>query len=388
MNLSSKAMHKYSGTRIEKAGKELRDIRVLSAEQFDETMNVVSYWRQVHDFPLHEAMKTLQRVSIKYDKKALFAKRLKRVVSIFTKLIRFKTMSLYKMQDIGGCRAVITDKKKLRAIFRELKKLPNFQINNGSVKFNDYILAPKDDGYRGIHIIGKFLDVTDKQRLIEIQLRTPIQHYWATAVEIVDLFTKQSLKTNQGEKDWKEFFSSAGEQLALMEDIQFFTTLKKEVILEKFYKLHKGIYKSGLDGQESDVYKRFRRCSKLIRKLEVIELLDSFAQSLNHVSDFHDNEKNGFVLISIDLNARKVNTTIFKKEESKEAEEAYTQAEKKAGSSKRYIVAMVATPNITELNSAYPNYFADSTEFLHLISIVEATYEIVRQDLIARGIAP
>ena len=47
-------------------------------------------------------------------KNAFFAKRLKRSNSIIAKLERFDDMRLKTMQDIGGCRAILVNEKKLR----------------------------------------------------------------------------------------------------------------------------------------------------------------------------------------------------------------------------------------------------------------------------------
>ncbi len=42
--------------------------------------------------------------------------------------------------------------------------------------------------------------------LIEVQLRTRLQHNWATAVETVGIFTGEALKSSQGNEDWQDFF--------------------------------------------------------------------------------------------------------------------------------------------------------------------------------------
>ena len=42
---------------------------------------------------------------------------------------------------------------------------------------------------------------------IEIQLRTSLQHAWATVVETVDAFTNENLKFGAGSDDWKRFFN-------------------------------------------------------------------------------------------------------------------------------------------------------------------------------------
>src|SRR5690606_14571502 len=93
------------------------------------------------------------------------------------------------------------------------------------IRFKDYIKKPKEDGYRGYHLVGKFPDSSGSSRLIEIQLRTTLQHDWATSVEIVDLFTNQALKSNQGKEEWKQSFADVSKQFAIMESIHLFTDL-------------------------------------------------------------------------------------------------------------------------------------------------------------------
>jgi hypothetical protein len=40
----------------------------------------------------------------------------------------------------------------------------------------------------------------------EIQLRSRLQHAWATTVETVDTFTRQAIKTGGGKAEWRRFF--------------------------------------------------------------------------------------------------------------------------------------------------------------------------------------
>jgi ppGpp synthetase/RelA/SpoT-type nucleotidyltranferase len=70
----------------------------------------------------------------------------------------------------------------------------------------DYIQNPKPDGYRSIHLIFRYVGTApnnawDRLR-VEMQLRSQHQHAWATALEAVDIFTKQALKANQGDVNW------------------------------------------------------------------------------------------------------------------------------------------------------------------------------------------
>ncbi len=84
----------------------------------------------------------------------------------------------------------------------------------------DYIQNPKKDGYRGVHLIYRYKSdkiSTYDGLLIEVQIRSKIQHAWATAIEIVDLFTGQAIKSNEGEEEWKEFFRLVSSAFAKIE---------------------------------------------------------------------------------------------------------------------------------------------------------------------------
>lgn len=63
----------------------------------------------------------------------------------------------------------------------------------------DYIAAPKVDGYRCFHRVFKFKEDSVEEecfrgRRVEIQIRTRLQHSWATAVEAVGLFRGEDIK--------------------------------------------------------------------------------------------------------------------------------------------------------------------------------------------------
>src|SRR5690606_21046694 len=52
---------------------------------------------------------------------------------------------------------------------------------------------------------------------IEIQIRTRLQHAWATAVETVDVMKGTDLKSGGGTPDWREFFALAASAIAIQE---------------------------------------------------------------------------------------------------------------------------------------------------------------------------
>ena len=128
-------------------------------------------------------------------------------------------MNSSQMQDIGGRRSVLSNVelvKKLTDTYKKSRGLKHKRVNE-----KDYIKNPKPDGYRSVHFIYKYK--SDKKstydgQLVEIQIRSQLQHAWATAVETVDLFTKQAIKSNEGKQEWKDFFRLVSSAFAILEN--------------------------------------------------------------------------------------------------------------------------------------------------------------------------
>ena len=55
--------------------------------------------------------------------------------------------------------------------------------------------------------------------LIEVQFRTKLQHTWATAVEMMGIYTKSNLKSSQGNKDILRFFLLVSSIFAMIEKL-------------------------------------------------------------------------------------------------------------------------------------------------------------------------
>jgi len=370
---------KYSGKEINRAGEKLTSESVLDYEdEFSNAMNTLSFWRFTHEVPLEEAYELVESITSQKDKKSICAKRLKRHVSIVNKLRRFEKMKLRNMQDIGGCRAIVGSIKKLRQVERELKKRPEFKIRDNKPKIKDYIINPKDDGYRSVHLIGKFNDSEGLEKYIEVQLRTIVQHYWATALEIVDLFTQQSLKTNQGQIVWKSFFKDVSELFALIDKIHMFDTLNPQSQFD-------GLYEQ-IIGQKNIVEKkRILGCCKRVveacRRLQIIEKLEAYTGSLKVIDDrLRDESIKGYVLLQIDLNNKTVNTEVIDEEEAEKASIYYVEAEKKAALQKNTVVALVFSNAVGGIKSAYPNYFADSSEFIKYLIYIRRIYDLYGEE--------
>ena len=124
------------------------------------------------------------------------------------------------MQDLGGCRAVLPS---MRAV-RELVELHRAgRDEHEFVKESDYIGQPKTNGYRSLHRVYRYRSRATRNAAwdghrIEIQIRSHLQHAWATAVETVDAIKGTQLKTSgPANGAWDRFFTLMGSVLAIEE---------------------------------------------------------------------------------------------------------------------------------------------------------------------------
>lgn len=331
----------YSKKEVQRAGEALQNDELWRDDnaKFKFSMQVLSDWRSKHEKSLDQVTENLKLVSSKVDKKSIVVKRLKRAPSIISKLQRFKSMKLRNMQDIAGCRSILENTKSVYKVKRELKRRNNF-------KSKDYIKTPKEDGYRGIHLVGKYLNETDGCIYpVEIQLRSRIQHSWATAVEIVDLFTNQALKSNDGQRKWLDFFKYISHEFSKLENVNNIPIKDSHM---KAMRLT----------QELDVFKRF----------------EAYAGSLQIFDEHAKKIDDGYNLITIYLNSRKVEVTSFPAERFEYATQAYLKKEKAAAQNTDLMVALVSSHTIENLKEAYPNYFADSAMFVYYLKEVSSKF--------------
>ena len=364
-------IEQYSGNQVKKAGKTL-----IITPNDEVSLEILSYWRALHSTSLDKAFKYVENYGIKIDKNILLAKRLKRSESIVNKLGRLKgEVQLSTMNDIAGCRAILPTQKKVDKLVNELDKNGIFKV------FRNYIVNPRDSGYRSIHMIGVFEEVSNKKNMkVELQIRTNIQHSWATAVEIVDLFTKDSIKTNEGSKDWSNFFIYASKIFVLFDENPYINSLKKdnkknEKSNELVYrKIYTHLVKQSIG--DKSLLKDVKKLSKLIEKLEVLKKFNLFTSSIK----FTNEQKNlvfndGYILIIIDNIDNKIfniQTNFFDKNSFEQATEKYLEVEKDILLNKHFVTALVSSNSINEIEKTYPNYFADSTNFITYISLIVA----------------
>lgn len=301
-------------------------------------LDIINNWRAAHTFPLHTFQIYLRRKAHSVDRTALVAQRIKRLESINGKLYRMPKLKLSEMQDIGGCRAIVGSVKMVDALVKEYKKS---QIKHKLIDEDNYIAHPKKSGYRSHHLIYQYY--SDKKadyngRKIEIQLRTQLQHAWATAVETVGTFTKQALKSNQGEKDWLRFFQLMATVIALKEGTPPVpnTPVEAKLLIEEL-----------------------RICSE---KLQVERRLSTYGNALKILETKADGKSHFYILV-LNPNTNIITVRPYKWSELDEALEYYSAQEQDIRKVPGGEAVLVSVNSIKSLKKAYPNYFLDTVKF-------------------------
>jgi ppGpp synthetase/RelA/SpoT-type nucleotidyltranferase len=198
-----------SNKEINAAGDALR----LNALQnsTSETILMVSNWRSSHETAMKKVISVLGRHARINKHSAIISGRAKRLLSIAAKLNREQSMALSTMQDIAGCRVVLDTVEIAEVFANGIRGVLTEKLSPvRAIREKNYIDGPKQDGYRSMHFVVSYESPNAsvvRPRRVEIQVRSLLQHRWATALEAVDLFTGQTLKNGGGDSRWLRFFA-------------------------------------------------------------------------------------------------------------------------------------------------------------------------------------
>jgi len=168
----------------------------------------------------------------------------KTTASIIAKLNREKTR-LSTMQDIAGCRVEVQNRVEQDAV------ATNLQSYYPGASLQDRRKRPSH-GYRAVHLIVKVLE-----HPIEIQIRTSLQHAWASATEkLADKFDDISIKYGGGPRNIRSFLIDLSGVIADFESIEAEYVSDREPIARVTKHL------------ESQKYDLKRLCEQIIITLE------------------------------------------------------------------------------------------------------------------------
>lgn len=335
----------YTKGQINRAGEVLVSPANFSHEERALADAVLANWRASHGYPINTFQATLRQRLKSIDPHAIVAQRLKRTPSIILKLQRFEGMSLARMQDIGGLRAVVSSVakvKKLEEIYR------TSHLKHSLISSKNYLANPKSDGYRSVHLIYRYVNdlAPDYNGLsLELQIRTRLQHAWATAVETMGTFLGQALKSGQGEQEWRSFFSNASAAIAILE---------KTAPVPGF--------------EDKDPEKVFAELADAERKLRVLEKLNGFAIAADRITTLKG--QGGYHLVVLNSIDRTVLIRPYAKMQLEQANIDYAEIEQETQAGKPVEAVLVSAGPVDALRKAYPNYFLDTQAFVTQIQKV------------------
>ena len=203
------------------------------------------------------------------------------------------------------------------------------RTKNELVSEKDYITNAKPSGYRSIHLTYAYKGSKNdyKGLRIELQIRSRVQHSWATAVEVAGTFNQENLKAGLGDKKWLGFFEDVSKAFACLEN------------MEKI---------------DEDLTKKIEtQCNHL----NIVDALQAFSVAIKN-----NEKKKGWYLLKLDTEKKKIYARYER--DIEEIRKEYKRIEQEISEDDTRDVVMVAANSLKELKRAYPNYFADTDFFI------------------------
>lgn len=339
-----------SKSKIDKAGEILINANSTQTD-VEWATELADRWRACHSYPINTFQATL-RVNLGRmlpENDFIVAQRLKRMPTIISKLSHSPLMHLTTMQDIGGIRAVlptIADVYRVADIYRTKKRFKHILVNS-----RDYIESPRDvDGYRSLHLIYKYQNsqAAEYNNLrIELQIRTKLQHTWATAVETMGTFLGQALKSRRGQadRDWLDFFALVASAFAYKEG----TTR-----LPRFQNLSEA--------------ETARQLASLENRLNALEQMRGFSSAVNEIVGRGRNQQRTYHLLILDSLKKEVTITPYNRDSAQQAIDDYSKAEARVAKGEKIEPVLVSAGPLANIRRAYPSFFLDISEFSNQVS--------------------
>lgn len=349
----------YSKKQINQAARYLaqKDHSSVPPQDWLDCTERVEAWRASHAHPTRVMAALLRKGVSDIDATAFVSRRLKRMEAIIRKLKRPKNahMQLTQMQDIGGCRVVLRGMSELSEMVEYCREIAGEPVH-------DYIAEPKEDGYRCIHFVEEYKPLVELPqvhhlagRRTEVQIRSKLQHQWATAVETVDFFTRQTLKLGGGQPKWKRFFLLVSSVFSIKETFRPIPSTQDR-----------------LSGIVDEAY-------ALWHELGIKRLFENWAHSMRFMLEFPYEPQpeplplNSMCLLELNVKQNTTTLTPFPPENAVEANEEYAAKEREIGEDLNRSVVLISVDSITELKQAYPSYYGDAREFLTEVILALST---------------
>ena len=330
---------------INKAGQTLVKDNANATER-DLALDLVDRWRACHAYPINTFQATLRRKLSNFGGEPIVAQRLKRMPTIIDKLKRYPAMKLTTMQDIGGVRAVLESIQDVYKLADDYKTRSRFA--HELVDEKDYIQHPRsEDGYRSFHLIYRYRNKRNPHYnglKLELQLRTRLQHIWATAVETMGTFLGQALKSRQGDQLWLDFFAVTSSAFAHMESTP---------AIPRF----KNLSREDTSAAVSEANQRLNNALAIMGGISAA--VDFLSTQETRAWSYH--------LIVLNSLERSVSIRPYDRSSFDQALADYSRKEKEAADGRSIEPVLVSAGPLNTLRKAYPNFFLDIGDFVRIV---------------------
>jgi len=176
-----------------------------------------------------------------------------------------------------------------------------------------------------------------------MQIRSQLQHAWATAVETVGTFLQQALKSSQGDEGWQRFFALMGNAMAMRErrpPVPNTPTGKAELTAE---------------------------LKRMVTDLDVVTKLSGYSTALEIIEGDASLKDARYFLLELIGAEKQIRVMGFKANQLDDATDQYLETEKKIAGQLGSQAVLVSVKSARSLRRAYPSYFLDAGRFLSAI---------------------
>ena len=308
-----------------------------------EVLETVNNWRASHQYPLNTFLQTLRNRAWDIEPTAEITSRIKRRPAIEAKLNDRPDIKLSNMQDIGGCRAVFNS---VDSVYRLVDRYKNSNFFHELEREQDYIVLPRRTGYRSYHLVYRHYSrrwpIYDGMR-IEIQVRSQLQHLWATAVETADAALGGRLKSGQGDPNWFRFFLLMSGAISSRENCPRVPDAPRRL---------------------AALVTELRTLSQ---DLNAVTSLRYFGRSIQVIGELRV-ASGRYVVLVLDPGKDTITIQTYAAHEAERASTAYDEQEKNkpAGGD----VLLVRASDANAVKRGYRNFFRDTYEFVKLVEEV------------------
>ena len=190
-------MSDLSKTQVDRLGDRLRKGNISEAD-----LKMLDDYRKSFSLAYGQVIKAIENFNLKQTGRPA-----KSTTSIIDKLHR-ESIRLSQIQDIAGCRIVVENVQEQNRVVEHIRTAFS------SLVIADRRLQPSY-GYRAVHLIVKM-----NKRLIEIQVRTTLQHEWAELSEKFSDKIDPLIKYGGGNEEIQKFLLGLSRHFKKLEDME------------------------------------------------------------------------------------------------------------------------------------------------------------------------